>query len=239
MKKYRALLLFVMLFLAGCLDDPAPDPPLGDSIQSYFIIYNFLTEPYDVSWDINNIIVESAHSYGTSLIGITTLDQVSQDVTFTVKESGTDRVIESEVFGLQQNQYKIVSIMGTENIPYLLVDSLSPAAPSTNMIKLRFMQAAMEMGPIDLYIGGDTPEHKVFSSLAFSDITDYYETSEKNLWEAIIITPHDISPSDSTIFSYTANNIFVPNHVYLGVLGHISSSTSSFLHLQLFDQSFY
>ena len=237
MKKYSSLILFVLFFLTGCLDDPAPEPPLSDSIRSYFIIYNFLTEPFDVSWDINDSIVESAHSYGTSVLGNTILDQVSQDIAFTVKESGTDRVIESEVFGLQQNQFNIVSIMGTENIPYLLIDSLSLAAPSINMIKLRFMQTVMELGPIDIYIGGDTPEHKVFSSIAFSDITDYLETTEKNLWEAIIITPYNMPPSDSTILSYTANNVFVPNHVYLGVLGHISYSTSSFLQLQLYDQT--
>ncbi|MEN8203238.1 MAG: hypothetical protein ABFS28_11630 [Bacteroidota bacterium] len=226
--------LILSIILPGCLNEP--DPPLPDSIRSYFILYNFLSESYDVHWDINEIGVESSQAYGLHLPGFSTLEEIKEDVLFSVKEAGSMRVIRSDTFTMEQNHYYIVSIMGTEQEPYILFEPMDLDAPSTGMVRLRLMQTAMEMGPVDLYIGGSTPDHKVISGIAYTDISDYIEASEEELWEAIIITPFGISPADSTILLFTANDVFTPNYVYLGVVGHVTNSPSSTLHLLLYDQ---
>jgi len=234
MKRLVVFQLILFFVLPGCLKNL--DPPGPDPIQSYFGIYNFHTESYDLHWDINEEVFESSHAYGVALQGFVQLTDTKGDITFTIKESDSDRVIQSRTFLMEQYQYYSVSIMGNEEEPYLLFQQMDLSKPSTGMIRLGLMHTAMDVGLVDLYVGGTTPDHRVISGIEYAEITDYIEASEEELWEAVIITPMEMSPADSTILSYSANNAFFPDQVYLGVMGHSTNSSSSSLHFHLFNQ---
>ena len=47
------------------------------------------------------------------------MDEELQEVTFTAKESESTRVIDSEVYEMEQNQFYTVSILGNEKDPYI------------------------------------------------------------------------------------------------------------------------
>lgn len=239
MKKTHAVLLFLMVLVSSCLKDPDPGPPLPSPSGSYINLYNFLTESYDVAWEVNDVIVESEHPYGTALLEFIEMDKEKQDATFTVKESKSTLFVDSEVYEMEQNQFYTVSILGNEKDPHIIFEAMEVQKPTLGLVKLRFMHTTLGLDAVDLYIGGSTPEHKVVSELSFPQTTEYLEASEKDLWESIVVTPANISPEDSSILSYTANDAFLPNNIYLGVIGHATSSPSSYLQLQLFKQPVY
>ena len=236
MKKTHAVLLFLMVLVASCLKDPDPGPPLPSRSGSYINLYNFLTESYDIAWEINDVIVEPEHTYGTALLEFLEMDKEEQDATFTVKESKSTLVVDSEDYEMEQNQFYTVSILGNEKDPQILFEPMEVQKPTLGLIKLRFILTTMGLDAVDLYIGGFTPEHKVVAELSFAQTTEYIETSQEALWESIIVTPVNVSPEDSSILSYTENNVFLPNNIYLGVFGRATSSASSALQLQLYKQ---
>lgn len=229
---FSALIIFILL--PGCLKDS--DPPEPGPILSYLMIYNFLPENYDVQWEINDVIVESSQAYGSSLLGTVFLEDMEADIPVVVKESGSERIIHSKVYLMEQYQYYILSIMGTEQDPHMVFETVDLKSPSTGMIKLRLMQTVRTAGPVDLYIGGTTPAHRKISGINYTQVSEYIEASEEELSEAIMVTPLDVSPADSTILSFAGNSIFFPDQVYLGVIGHDSDSPSAPLQLLIYDQ---
>lgn len=235
MTKYYTILLIYLLMMGGCTKDPDPVPPI-DSNYSYFNLYNFLVEPYDVSWEIDGDVVVSNQLYGSPNLEFRAMEKDSLEMTINAKESGAERIIDGLTRQVEQFQYYLVSIMGNEADPTILCEPMELKKPSLGSVKLRIMHATMELGPLDLYIGGTTPDHKALSNIKFAQLTEYMEASQENLWQAIIITPYNRTPEDSTLMSYTANNAFLPNHIYMGVLGHTTSSSNSSLNLQLYDQ---
>jgi len=236
MKKYHNILLILMFVITGCTKVSDQEPPIPDPIKSYFNIYNFLSEPYDVAWEIDDEVVEPVQTYGSPILEFSIMEKEVQDLMFTAKEAGADHVIKNIVHQAKQNHYYTVSLMGNETDPLILIEPMELKKPSMGQVKLRFMHTAMELGALDIYIGGSSPDHKALSNVRYALLTEYFEASQKNLWEAIIVTPNNVAPEDSTLLSFTANNIFLPNHIYMGVIGHTTSSPSSSLHLQLYNQ---
>jgi len=223
----------MVILLVACSKDP--DPPLPDPINSYFTLYNFLMVPYEISWTSADESVEIAHPYGIPIQAFTTMDRDSAEVSFTVKRSGTGTVIESEVFMMKKNKFYIIAIIGTENDPILLFEPMNIKRPDTEKIKIRFLQAAEDLDPVDVYIGGTGQDSRVLSGLAFADITAYIELSQVLAWDSLIISPQGIFPSDSTLFSYTRNEVILPDNIYLGVIAHSDNSPLSSLKLELFE----
>lgn len=237
MNRYLIIPLVLLIVLPAC--NKEPESPIPEPIKSYFVIYNFLSEPYDVAWEIEDELVETVHPYGTSILEFSIMESEEKDLRFTVKESGGDRIITSIIHAAKQHLYYAVALMGNESDPIITIEPMELGKPSLGQIKLRIMHTAMELGPLDLYIGGSTPEHKVLSNIQIKTLSEYIEATQLDLWEAVILSPFNVAPEDSTLLSYTANDIFQPNKIFMGVIGHTTSSTNSTLHLQLFHQPVY
>ena len=101
--KLKAILLILLVALTACEKDT--DPPIPDTIHSYFNLYNFFSESYGLSWEINELLVESEHSYGVSFLHAIIMEEEVQDITITMKQFATERVLGTEVFEASQNQY--------------------------------------------------------------------------------------------------------------------------------------
>lgn len=235
-KKNVAPLLALLLFLPGCLEDPDPIP---QTINTYLSYYNYLMEPYDVQWEIDDKIIGTGHSYGVPAEAIAKLDSSEQEVLIRTSNSDTGLLIDSLSCSLVETGAYMVAILGTEEEPHLLCKPIDTHSPSSGMTKLRFLHAAATMGPVDIYIGGDLPEHKVFSGTDYTSVSEYLEVSEEKLWDAIIVTPENSLPADSTILSYTANTIFRTGWVYLCIIEHSDNYIESSYQLQVDEQSVY
>jgi hypothetical protein len=236
MNKIIAPLISVLMLLPGCLDDPEPIPQTIDTYEYY---YNLLLESYDVQWELDDAIILTDQPYGTPSSAIAVLDQPEQEVLFRTRSSDSGLKLDSLSYFLRETGSYILAILGSEEEPHLLCEPIDTHLPSSGMIKIRFMHAAPDMSPVDIYIGGDLPENKVVSGESFATLSEYLETTEENLWNAIVITPANTPPSDSTILSLTANSIFHHGASYLCIIGHSQSDIESSYQLQFNEQPVY
>jgi hypothetical protein len=237
MIKYFAVpLLVLLMFLQGCLPDP---DPVTQTINTYEFYYNYLTEAYDVTWEIDDRVIGTGHSYGVPAQAAEVLDSAQQEVKIGVRSSDSDLMIDTLSCLLYENGSFMVALLGNEDEPYLLCEPMDTRYPSPGMVKLRFLHAAATMDPVDIYIGGDLPENKALSGVGYTSVTEYLEFTEEALWNAIVITPANTVPADSTILSYTVNPIFQTGWVYLCIIGHSENSIESSYMLQVDDQPVY
>ncbi len=233
----RSLPLLIILFsgLSGCLDDPDPAPPVQDPIRSYFILYNFLTEPYEIDWELDGILVEEGHSYGDAVLGFTSLDTALQEISYTISSSDGSRLLKEGFLNMEENQYYLLAFMGTENEPMLLQEPMDLIPPPYGNVRLRLMHTIPGLDALDLYIGGQSEEFRADSGISYSTVTGYLECSRERIWNSLEVTPQDISPEDSTLFSFSQNNIFYSRRIYLGIIRYASSDSTSSLRLLFYD----
>jgi len=236
MKKNITPLLLLILSLQSCLKDPDPIP---QSINTYQFYYNYLLESYDVQWEIDDEIIGTDHSYGFPAEAIAIIDQSEQEVLISASNTDNGNLIDTLSYTLMENFSYLVAILGTEDEPHLICEPLDTRRPSAGMIKVRFLHAAAAMGPVDIYIGGDLPENKALAGTNYTALSMYLEFTEEKLWNAVIVTPADSLPADSTILSYTANTDFSTGSVYLCTIGHSTNSIESSFQMVADDQAVY
>ncbi len=236
MKKIVVLLMGSLLFFPGCLGDPDPVP---ETIEARLVFYNNLMEPDKVVWEVDNSVSLSGQSYGLPAEGVAELEDYSQLVHIKASSLEGGIALDSLDYHLDPFRYYMISILGTEEEPHLICDTMDTAFPTLGLMKMRFLQAAENMGTIDIYVGGGTPEHRILSGIEYSRLSDYVEASQESFWHAIIITPTGILPGDSTILSYTVNNSFIPNNTYLGIINHTEIDPESSFRMQVFNQPVY
>ncbi len=234
MIKNIATPLFLMLILfSACQKDPDPIP---DTIDTYHTYYNYLLEPYPVQWEIDDEIIGSGHEYGIPAQAIISLNQVEQELHIQTRDSESGLWLDSLSHTMYENGAYMIAILGTEEEPHLMCEPMDTRPPASGMIKFRFLHAAPVLGLVDIYIGGDLAENKVLSEVDYTFVTEYAEATEENLWEAVIVTPANILPADSTIMSYTVNTIFRTGWIYLCTIGHSENSIESSYQIQVDDQ---
>ncbi|RLD93221.1 MAG: hypothetical protein DRJ29_09480 [Bacteroidetes bacterium] len=234
--KIVAPLLLMLILLSGCLKDPDPLPETIDTYQNY---YNYFLESYAIQWDIDDEILGTGHAYGIPAEAIIILDQAEQELLIQALDSDSGLLLDSLSYTMFENGAYMTAILGSEEEPHLLCEPINTRPPATGMIKFRFLHASPDMGPVDIYIGGDLPEHKVLSSVDYTSVTEYSEATEEQLWEAIIVTPADSLPADSSILSYTVNTIFRSGWSYICAIAHSSSSIESSYQILVDDQPIY
>ncbi|MDF1573770.1 MAG: hypothetical protein P1P86_01080 [Bacteroidales bacterium] len=236
MKKIAFLLLLMLIVLPGCLEDP---DPLPQTIRTYEYFYNYLMESYDIQWEIDEKIIGSGHSYGVPAQAVIELDESQQEVLFLTRNPDTGLLLDSLSGLLFENGSYMLAMLGNEEEPHLLFKPLDTRPPTSGMIKIHFMHAAPTMNPVDIYVGGNQPGDKVLSALDYTSVTEYLEIAEDKLWEALIITPANSLPADSTILSYTANTIFKIGNAYLCTIGHNENDIESPFLIQVDEHPVY
>jgi len=235
-KNIAVPMLVLLISLQGCLKEPEPGPQTRNTYQYY---YNYLTEDYGLQWEIDDITISTGHNYGYPTQGQFVIDSTEQEVLVRVKNSDSGGLIDSLSCLLYENGSYMIAQLGNEEEPYLLFEPIDTRYPSVGLVKLRFMHAAATMDPVDIYIGGDLPEDKVLSSVAYTSMTEYLEISEEALWNAVIVTPANTLPADSTILSYKVNTVFKTGLVYLCIIAHSENNVESPYMIQADDQPVY
>jgi hypothetical protein len=234
--KIAVPLVIPLLLLQACLKEPDPIPDTIDTYQSY---YNYLLEPYPVQWEIDDEIIGTGHDYGIPAQAIISLDHAEQELLIQTRDSESGLFLDSLSHTMYENGAYMIAILGTEEEPHLMCEAMDTRPPASGMIKFRFLNAAPVLGLVDIYIGGDLAENKVFSGVEYTSVSEYAEATGENMWEAVIVTPDNILPADSTILSYTANTIFRTGWIYLCTIGHSDNSIESSYQIQVDDQPVY
>ena len=236
MRKLIVLLLGALLLLPSCLDDPdIPDPGL----EARLIFYNNLMEADKVLWEVDQVETTTAQSYGIPVEGVAGLEGYSHQARIKASLLDAGASLDSLDYSLDPFRYYMVSLLGTEQETLLICDSMDTSYPTLGLVKMRFLQASQSMGAVDIYVGGALPEHLKASGVEYGQLSDYVESTHEAFWNAVIVSPADVLPADSTLLSYSANQSFLPNRTYFGIINHSEADPESSFRMQVFNQPSY
>ena len=233
MKKVIVILLGVSLLLPACLDDPLPGP---ESLEAGLIFYNNLMEADKVLWKVDEAVSTTCQAYGVPIPSAVEVEGSSQQTRFVASTLDGGVALDSFDVFLDPFRYYMISIMGTEEDPLLVSDTIDTAPPTLGLLKMRFLHASKSMGSVDIYVGGGLPEHRKLTGIDYGQLSVYVEGTQESFWNAIIVTPADMTPDDSTLLSYTVNNNFIPNESYFGIINHTEVDPESSFRMQVFNQ---
>jgi hypothetical protein len=235
MRNMIILLLGGFLLLPSCLDPIETD----DTLQSRLIFYNNLLETDKVVWTVDDAESIAGQSYGVPVEDLIEVEGYSQMVRFDASTLEGEVSLGGFDYSIDPFRYYMISVLGTEQDPFLVYDTIDTSFPTIGMVRMRFLQASEAIGDVDIYVGGELPENLKLQGVTYKQLTPYVESTQEAFWNAIIVTPAQVSPADSIILIYEVNNNFVPNRTYFGVINHTEEDPESSFRMQVYNQPNY
>jgi len=232
MRNLIILLLGSVLMLSSCLDPIEID----DTLQSRLIYYNNLLETDKVVWTTDEEESIAAQAYGVPAEDLLEVEGYSQMVRFDASTQEGEIFLGGFDYSVDPFSFYMISVLGTEQEPFLVYDTIDTSFPTIGMVKMRFLQASEAIGDVDIYVGGELPEHLKLQGVSYKQLSLYVEATQEAFWNAVIITPAQVAPADSIILSYEVNNNFVPNRTYFGIINHTEADSESSFRMQVFNQ---
>jgi hypothetical protein len=237
MKRLLYFLILVVISGPSCLKDP--DPP-NEEIRSFVILYNFLSESYSLSWEVDEGEVLEEHMYGTIVSGSVLLFEDTKDVPFVVKNRLTQEELASFEYELTGDKFYIILVYGSGDDPQILFKELDTEPPPTGFTKHWFFHAAQAIDSLDVYMGGAALENKVVSGLAYGERTDNFLVSEFDAIAMVAVTLHDSLYREENELIYKEKNDQVQTEkIYLNVLAPSSALPHSDLEIWLYEHPSY
>ncbi len=236
MRYYILYLALVILGVNSCNNDPEPEP-LPEEDRAYITLYNFLSEPFEVKWEVDEVEVRDAHSYATIIVGGVLLDGESEEISFVVNNGFNGLFLESKTIRMTKDKYYIAVIFGTEEDPVLLCQELETSPPASDHLNIRFLHATDSLDSVDVYIGGTSNEKMLISGLTFGSISDYEVVSDNDVRASVTVTLHDsIYKEENELLSYDDNNLVKNNSNNLTVIAPSTNTSPSVLTVWLYEQ---
>lgn len=234
MKKLLIFFVFIPLLLASCKKDPEPQPV---EIRAYASIISLLREPFAVTWVVDDVEVPDEQAYGSRIMGGILLEDATEEISFTAKNSDTGAQIESLLLSMDRDKNYLIVLYGSAEEPLLEFQELETSRPEHAHVKFLFLHAADSLGSVDIYMGGTEVANQEVSDLSFSEQSEYFEVSDYKARTSVTVTEHgDIYDPEKELLTYTYNDLILSNANYLSVVGHINGDTAdSELKLWLYD----
>ena len=218
MKKLFIFLVSVPLLLVSCKKDPEPEP---DEIRAYVSIVSLIRETFTLTWVVDDVEVQNEQDYGSRILGAVLLESVSEEISFTAKNSDTGAQIESLLLTMEEDKQYLIVLYGSADEPVLAFQEVESTRPQDGSVKFRFLHAATSLDSIDVYMGGTDVEDKVVEDLSFSEFSGYFEVPDYEARNSVVVSVHgDVYDPEKEILSYEYNDLIASNVSYFSVFAY-------------------
>lgn len=216
MKKLFLLSIFFSFVLLSCNDEPEPGP---EDIRAYCSLYHFVSELGDVIWEVDDYPLPEAQNYAVQFSGSVILETASEEITFTVKHSGTKEVLVSQLLQLEKDTYYNVIVMGSRENPSLLFREIDTSHPQSGNVKFQLLNSLAGQNSMDLYMGGTAAENKAIEDISYLSLSTPFEVADYDARAAIVVTAHtEEFNQDSVLLSSLYNDMITSGASYLSVV---------------------
>ncbi len=216
MKKLFILSILFSILFVSCNDDPEPEPEI---IRAYSYLYHFIPELGSVIWEVDDHALPEEQLYASQFSGAVLLETASEEISFTVKHSGTKEVLVSKLFQMEQDKYYTVIVRGSKEEPQLLFREIDTSHPASGNVKFQVMHSIAGQGPIDVYMGGNTADKRGLSDLPYLSLSTPFEVTDYDARAAILVSAHSEEfNQDSVLLSSIYNEMIVTGANYLSVV---------------------
>ena len=241
MKNYIKNTLAVLLILSAVIscktDEPAPAPPLvyeGAEISTR----NYITSTLSLDFFIDTTKVGSALSYAFSSRNSFEWVVDAPGVQFTILDA-TDNtaVLFTTGIAVEKDALYYAAVVGPETSGSVVFAVNEKTLPAAGNVRMRVLHAYQDVGAVDLYIGGTTPEHKVITNLLFGGLSDYIEVSHTDVSTMIICTETGVLPDpDTNLLTTLENTLHETDKIYLNALASDTKEATSTFSLLVTEQ---
>ena len=234
MKKIIPLLGLLSVLLFSC-DKKDPEPQ-EEEIRAYCSLFNFLSDPNDVSWTIDEVEFSEDHPYGNVITGAVLLADSTEEISF-IAESTSGTLLGSQLLEMEENKHYIGIIHGTREEPILEFQQVETAKPASSSMKFLFLHSAPMADSVDVYMGGTETEKRVIEDLDYKQYSGYFEVSEFDVRASVIVSLHSpLYEEDKEVLRYEYNDLLVVGGNYFCVVAPVSSDPEdSEIQLWLYD----
>jgi len=234
MKKLFILSILFSFVLISCNNEPEPEP---EDIRAYCFLYHFIPELANVKWEVDDHALPEVQNYAVQFAGSVLLETSSEEISFTVRHSGTNEVLISQLFQLEKDKYYNVIVRGSKEDPALLLREIDTTHPQAGNVKFQLLHSLAGQNSIDLYMGGSTPEKKAVSDLEYLSLSTPFEVVDYDARAAIVVTAHtDEYMQDSVLLTSIYNDMIVTGANYLSVFApHSFYQTDTLLTFWLYE----
>ncbi len=237
MRYYLLYFTLVILGVSSCNKDPEPGPS-PDEDRAYITLYNFLSEPFEVKWEVDEVELPDNQPYATIITGSILLGEDSDEIPFVVKNGESGALLESQNLNMTKDKNYMAVVYGKTESPFLLIEELETVPPTSGFINVRFLHTAVGEDSLDIYMGGTSSEKRILSGLSYGDISEYDEVSEYDARASVIVTLHDILyKEENKLVSFEYNDLIQADANYLTVISPSSNTEPSELTLWLYPQT--
>ena len=230
MKNLFILSILFSIFLS-CNKEEEPEP-----IRAYCNLFHFVPELESVIWEVDAVEVPDAKDYAEQFQGSIILESATEQINFTVKQSGNKEVLASQLFPLEQDKFYSIVVCGTTGNPSMFIREIETSRPAAGMVKFQAFHAAQGETSIDFYMGGSTADKLVVSDLDLFNFSVPFEVQDFDARAAITVSAHsDEYNQDSVLLSSIYNEGISSGASYLTVLAPSTFEPESDLTVWIYD----
>jgi len=223
MKKLLFVLAFIPLLIASCKKDPEPGP---EEIRAYVSIVSLIRAPFDLTWVVDEVEVQSDQDYGARILGAVILDSDFEEISFSAKNADTGSLIESILLTMEKDLYYQIILYGLADDPELFIQEVDSSLPQDGNVKFQFLHAANSIDSIDIYMGGNEAEDKVVNDLEFTENSETFEVLDYLARNSVSVTVHgETYDPEEEILSYEYNDLIVSGANYLSILAYVTGDS--------------
>jgi hypothetical protein len=227
MKKLFILSILFSILFVSCNDDPEPEPEV---IRAYVYLYHFIPEHGSVIWEVDESALPEEQLYATQFSGAVVLESASEEISFTVRHSGTNEVLVSQLVQLEQDKYYNVIVRGSSEDPALLIREIDTSHPDAGQVKFQVLHSIAGQGPIDVYMGGNTVDNRGLSELPYLSLSTPFEVKDYDARAAILVSAHsEPFNQDSVLLTSIYNDEIATDANYLSVVAPPTYNTADTL----------
>jgi hypothetical protein len=232
MKNLFILSILFSIFLS-CNKEEEPEP---EPIRAYCNLFHFVPELESVIWEVDAVEVPDAKDYAEQFQGSIILESATEQINFTVKQSGNKEVLASQLLPLEQDKFYSIIVCGTTGNPSMFIREIETSRPAAGMVKFQAFHAAQGETSIDFYMGGSTADKLVVSDLDLFNFSVPFEVQDFDARAAITVSAHSEEYNqDSVLLSSIYNEGISSGASYLTVLAPSTFEPESDLTVWIYD----